>query len=92
MKKSTLVNEVSSKTSFSPDKIEKVVDTMLDIITVSLKEGESVSLYGFGSFMLTKRKAKEVYIPGTNKKAKVKARNIVTFKPSNRLKRVVEAG
>ncbi len=90
MKKTALIQEIQEKTNFSKDEVELVVNTLLDVITDTLKDGESVSLFGFGSFVVTKRKPKEVYIPGTTKKVLIEEKNSVKFKPSNKLKSIVE--
>ncbi len=90
MKKSTLIKEIHKSTNLPKEKIETTVNTFLDTITQTLKEGESVSLFGFGSFLLIKRKPKEVYIPGTTKKVLIKEKYSIKFKPSNKLKAIIE--
>jgi len=60
MKKSTVINQIHQDTSIVEKDVELVVNSMLDIFKDSLKNGEAISLYGFGSFNLVKRKAKEI--------------------------------
>jgi len=91
MKKSTIINQINQNISIAEKDIELIVNSMLNIITDSLKNGESVSLYGFGSFNLVKRKAKEIYIPGTTNKVKIPEKYAIKFIPSNRLKQEVES-
>ena len=90
MKKTTIISEIQAKTNFPYKDIENVVNTTLQVILDCLKEGESVSIYGFGSFKIYKRKAKEVYVPGTKNKVLLKEKNAVKFIPSNKLKELVE--
>jgi len=90
MKKSTLINEIELKTNYPKEEVENVVNSMLDIILQTLKNGESVSLYGFGSFSVSKREAKEIFLPGSSTKVKVPAKKIVKFKASKRLKFSIE--
>ncbi len=90
MKKSHLIDEIYKSTNFTKKDITLVVDTMFDIIKECLQEGESVSISKFGSFVLTDRRAKELYIPGTKDKVYVKAKKAIKFKPSIKLKDAVE--
>jgi len=90
MKKSMLINEIAQKTGLPKAEIEIVINTMLDSITESLKDREAVSFIGFGSFVPVKKNAREIYIPGTTKKVKVKEKYGIRFKPSKKLKSIVE--
>ena len=90
MKKSTIISEIQEKTDFSYKDIEDVVNATLLLITDSLKDGASVSLYGFGSFKIYIKKSKEVYIPGTKQKVKLEEKKAVKFIPSQKLKDLVE--
>jgi len=90
MKKSTMINKIYQDTDMPESDIELVVNAALEIITDTLKSGDSVSLYGFGSFSLVKRKAKELYVPGTQTKIKVPEKRAIKFTPSNKLKSYIE--
>ena len=90
MKKSTVICEIEAKTGLPYQDIENVVNNTLDIIMDCLKDGVPVSLYGFGSFKVYKKKAKEVYIPGTKQKVQLAERYAVKFVPSKKLKTLVE--
>ncbi len=90
MKKSTIVSEVIESTKLPKKDVVLVIDTMLDVITDSLRAGDSVSISGFGSFLLVERKAKELFLPGTTTKVYVAAKRAVRFRPSKRLKETIE--
>ena len=90
MKKTTIINEIQGKTNFPYQDIENVVNTILLLITDCLKDGEAVSIYGFGAFKVYRRGAKKVYIPGTKKLVQLEAKNAVKFIPSKKLKDLVE--
>ena len=90
MKKTTIINEIEGKTNFIYADIENVVNTTLQVITDCLKDGEPVSIYGFGSFKVYRRSAKKVYIPGTKKLVQLESKNAVKFIPSKKLKDLVE--
>jgi len=90
MKKSVLISEVAEKTGLSRNDTELVVNSMLDTIVDCLKNRESVSFLGFGSFEPVKKNAREIYIPGTTKKVKVDAKYGVRFKPGKTLKKQIQ--
>ncbi len=90
MKKSMLIQEIAEKTSLPKSEIEIIINTMLDTVVESLKDREAVSFIGFGSFVPVKKNAREIYIPGTTKKVQVKEKYGVRFKPSKKLKSILE--
>ncbi len=90
MKKSMLINEVAEKTGLPRGEVEVIVNSMLDSVTEALKARESVSFIGFGSFVPVKKNAREIYIPGTTKKVKVDEKYGIRFKPSKKLKSIIE--
>ena len=90
MKKSMLINEVAEKTGLPRGEVEVIVNSMLDSVTEALKAREAVSFIGFGSFVPVKKNAREIYIPGTTKKVKVDEKYGIRFKPSKKLKSIIE--
>jgi DNA-binding protein HU-beta len=90
MKKSMLINEIADKTGLPKSEVEVIVNSMLDSITDALKAREAVSFIGFGSFVPVKKNAREIYIPGTTKKVKVDEKYGIRFKPSKKLKSIIE--
>jgi len=91
MKKSMLINEITDKTGLPRNEVETIVNSMLDSITDALKAREAVSFIGFGSFVPVKKNAREIYIPGTTKKVQVEEKYGIKFKPSKKLKSVIES-
>ncbi|PPR42596.1 MAG: DNA-binding protein HRL53, partial [Alphaproteobacteria bacterium MarineAlpha8_Bin1] len=57
MNKNDLVNKVSDGTGLSKTDSAKAVDSVFDVIMAELKGGGDVRLVGFGTFLVTKRKA-----------------------------------
>jgi nucleoid DNA-binding protein len=90
MKKSMLIQEIAEKTNLPKSEIEIIINTMLETVVESLKDREAVSFIGFGSFVPVKKNAREIYIPGTTKKVQVKEKFGVRFKPSKKLKSILE--
>jgi len=90
MKKSMLINEIAEKTELPKSEVEVIVNSMLESITDALKAREAVSFIGFGSFVPVKKNAREIYIPGTTTKVQVEEKYGVKFKPSKKLKSIIE--
>ena len=65
---------------------QNAVDSILSLITKSLKKKEKVLLVGFGTFQVSKRKASEGRNPQTGEKIKIPASNMPRFKASKALK------
>ena len=58
MNKAELIEVISEKVGVSKKETEDVIDTMLDTITGKLKEGQEVTLTGFGAFSARTRKGR----------------------------------
>jgi nucleoid DNA-binding protein len=66
------------------------VDTVLDSIKASLKKGKAVTLVGFGTFKVAKRKARTGRNPRTGKEIKIAAKKVPVFKAGSDLKKAVK--
>jgi DNA-binding protein HU-beta len=73
-------------THLTKKEIDAVVWSFLDTVKKSIKKGEDVSLIGFGTFTKGKRKARVGVNPSTGEKIKIKAKNVVKFKPGKAFK------
>lgn len=82
MNKSELI---SAALVASPDvtkkQAEDIVDATLDAIIESVAKEEKVTIYGFGTFDIRKRKAREGRNPQTGEKMQIPASKTVGFKP-----------
>jgi len=89
MNKSELVEEVAKKTSLSKAQAWKTIDATFEAIRGSLKKGKKVSLIGFGSFLVRKRKARKGRNPKTGAAISIKARKVPAFSAGSALKKAV---
>jgi len=89
MSKGDLIESVAKSAELSKAKATVAVNAVLDSITKSLKKGKSVSLVGFGSFSVAKRKARNGRNPQTGKTIKIKATKAPKFKAGKGLKDAV---
>ena len=89
MTKAELVEEVAQNSHLTKKDAEVIVQTVLDSIILSLKEGTKVELRGFGSFRLRQRSSRTGRNPKTGEKVKVLAKRIPYFKPGKELKDLI---
>lgn len=87
MQKTELVHRIKEKTGLSDSEIYSVVNTMLDEIVSSVKQGEPVQLTGFGKFELSERSERNGINPMTKEKIVVPASKSIKFKPANNVKK-----
>jgi len=82
MNKNELINEVARKTGLSRKEAEVGVQTMLDLISKEIAKGKKITLTGFGTFDVGKRKARSGVNPRTGEPIKIPATKMPRFKPS----------
>ncbi len=78
MNKGELIVKVAKDLDTSKAAAEKAVNSVLNNIKKNTKKG--VQLIGFGSFTVSKRKARTGRNPQTGEKIKIKASRVVRFK------------
>ena len=82
MNKNEIINEVARKTGLSRREAEVGIQTMLDMIAKEITKGGKVTLTGFGTFDVGKRKARSGVNPRTGVPIKIPASKMPRFKPS----------
>jgi nucleoid DNA-binding protein len=88
MNKKDLVNEVA-KVMSTKKEAQAAVDCIFSSITKALKKKDTVSLVGFGTFKVSKRKARKGRNPQTGEEIKIKAKNVPKFVAGKVLKDAV---
>lgn len=89
MNKADLVAAVA-KVVCAKKEAEAAVSTVLDSVKKALKKGEAVTLVGFGTFKVAKRKARTGVNPKTGAKIKIPAKKVPVFKAGAELKKAVK--
>ena len=89
MNKSELVEAIAKKTDASNASVERMINAFIETVTTSLTKGQSVQLVGFGSFGVTKRKARTGRNPRTGDAIKIAAAKVPRFSAGARLKAAV---
>ncbi|TDI28109.1 MAG: HU family DNA-binding protein [Acidobacteria bacterium] len=89
MNKADLIEAIAKDVDLSKADAGKALDSLTKRITQSLKKGENVTLVGFGTFSVTKRKARTGRNPQTGETIKIKAKKVAKFKPGKDLMKAV---
>ena len=90
MKKVELVEKMAQDAGISKVVASNVLNSFLANVTKALKEKDGrVTLVGFGTFSKVHRKARTGRNPQTGEPIKIKACNVVKFKPGKKLKDAV---
>lgn len=84
MNKTQLIALVSERTEMSKAGCERVIDEFLRTIAEAVKEGDAVSLSGFGTFAQKERAARSGRNPQTGEKINIAAKKLFTFKPAKK--------
>ena len=89
MNKAQLVEEVA-KVTCNKKEAELALGATLTAIKKALKKGDAVTLVGFGTFRVSKRKARTGRNPQTGKAIKIAAKKVPVFKAGKGLKDAVK--
>ncbi|HOV21319.1 MAG TPA: HU family DNA-binding protein [Candidatus Ratteibacteria bacterium] len=89
MNKGQLVDEVA-KVVCSKKEAVAAVDAVIEAIKKALKKGDVVTLVGFGTFKVAKRKARTGRNPQTGATIKIPAKKVPVFRPGSELKEAVK--
>ncbi len=90
MGKQDLIEKMAKKFDMPKSQAGEVFNFLLEEISGSLKKGKSVTITGFGTFSVSKRKARKGVNPRTGEKIKIAATKVPKFKAGKGLKDVVK--
>lgn len=86
MNKSELVDHIAESADITKAAASRALDATIEAITQSLKDSESVSLVGFGTFLVRERAARTGRNPQTGAAIQIKAAKVPAFKAGKALK------
>jgi nucleoid DNA-binding protein len=81
--------EAVAKVTCTKAEAGNAVNAVIDNIAKALKKGDTVTLVGFGTFSVKKRKARIGRNPQTGKEIKIAAKKVPAFKAGKELKDTV---
>jgi DNA-binding protein HU-beta len=80
MNKAELINAIAEKSGLSKVNSRKALDAFMSTVTTSLKDGDRISLIGFGTFQVIERQARTGINPTTKQPIRIPARKVVKFR------------
>ncbi len=91
MTKAELVAKIHAKAGLSTKaQAESALDALVATLTEAMKDGDSVTFTGFGSFKVTNRAARKGRNPRTGQEINIPASKAVKFTPGKTLKEAIK--
>ncbi len=90
MTKAELIEQMAEDAGINKVQATKALNSFMESVTNTLKKKEGkVTLVGFGTFSKIRRKARKGRNPQTGDPIKIKACNVVKFRPGKKLREAV---
>jgi len=90
LNKGDLVARIAKEAGFTKTQADAAVSSVFAGITYALKKNQKVTIVGFGTFSVTKRKARAGRNPQTGAVIKIPARKVPKFSAGSELKKAVK--
>lgn len=90
MNKGDLVAKIAKDAGITKVQAEAALDSLTGTVTGALKKGQKVTLVGFASFSVAKRKARMGRNPQTGETIKIAARKVPKIVAGSELKKAVK--
>ncbi len=90
MTKAELIEKMAKDADVSKAAAGKALDSLIEGILKSVKKGNKVALVGFGTFALSKRKARKGRNPRTGETISIKAAKVPKFSAGKAFKDAVK--
>lgn len=90
MTKEELIAKCAREANVTKAQATRALNSILDGVTRSLRKGQKVSFVGFGTFEVTRRKARMGRNPQTGQTIKIPASRVAKFRPGKALKDAVK--
>ena len=87
--KADIIEQLAKKCKCSNAAAKSCLEALVDIIIKSLKQGKDVGLTGFGTFTISKRKARTGRNPQTGEQIRIPAKKMPRFKAGKGLKEAI---
>lgn len=92
MTKADLAEKIHTNTGLSRKDSAAMMESVFELIKVSLEAGEDIKISGFGSFTVSQKAARRGRNPQTGEAITIAARRVLAFKPSTLLRQTVNRG
>lgn len=85
MNKGDVINKIAEDAGISKSEATDALNSVLDSVKETLKDGKKVTLVGFGTFSISHRAERQGRNPQTGAAITIKAKNLVKFKAGKEL-------
>ena len=89
MNKAELIEAMATESDLPKATAAKCLDAFVNVVTNTLKDGDQVTLVGFGTYLNRKREARQGRNPRTGETIQIAAANVPSFKAGKALKDAV---
>lgn len=89
MTKAEIVERIYEKVGFSKKEASEIVESLFEIIKARLEKGEKVKISGFGNFVVNEKRPRKGRNPQTGEEIVISGRRVLSFKPSQVLKKTI---
>lgn len=90
MTKADLISSIAKGSKITKTAADKALNAFTATVTKALKKGDTITLTGFGTFSVARRKARKGRNPRTGKEIKIAATKVAKFKPGKKLRSAVK--
>ncbi len=87
MTKADMVKIICEKMGWALKESTEIVEQVFDIMKETLEGGEKIKISGFGNFVVRQKRPRKGRNPKTGEEVVISGRTVVTFKPSNVLRK-----
>ncbi len=87
--KGELISKIAKDAGITKTQANDAFDSLLEGVTAALKKGQRVTIVGFGTFSVAKRKARTGRNPQTGKELRIPAKRVPKFSAGKQLKELV---
>lgn len=86
MNNKEFINNLANRLKIKPEEAQILSNTLIEIMTHELEDGNIISVQGFGTFEVKKKMERIVVNPSSKQRMLVPPKLVLNFKPSNTLK------
>ena len=89
MTKADIVEIIREKIGLGIKESSEIVEQVFEIMKETLESGEKIKISGFGNFVGRQKRPRKGRNPKTGEEMVISGRRVVTFKPSNILRKAL---
>lgn len=91
MTKAEITERIFNKVGFSKKESADIVELVFDTMKETLEKGEKIKISGFGNFVVREKRPRIGRNPQTGEEIEISARRVITFRPSQVLKSILNS-